>query len=59
MPKSCPAGTFCGRCDQPIRPGEPFEARDILSPSSAGTTVYLHKNLCVKTPFQAAPQLRS
>lgn len=43
---------FCGRCDKPILPGQQYEKRDIASPTSAGTTVYFHKPLCQKTPFQ-------
>jgi hypothetical protein len=49
---------ICGRCDKPILAGQAYENRDIPSPSSAGITVYFHKPLCKKTPFQATQQLR-
>ncbi|WP_406410484.1 hypothetical protein [Streptomyces sp. NBC_01614] len=44
---------ICGRCDKPILAGEEYEKRDIPSPSGAGATLYFHKPLCKKTPFQA------
>jgi hypothetical protein len=46
---------ICGRCDEPILPGEEVEPYDISSPSGAGTTVYLHKVLCTPVPTQTAP----
>ena len=44
---------FCARCDQPIRPDQPYEKRDIPSPSGAGATVYLHAKLCQRVPTQS------
>jgi hypothetical protein len=43
---------ICGRCDKWIRPGVPYETRDITSPSAGGTTIYFHKEICAKKPFQ-------
>lgn len=43
---------FCGRCDEPIRPGEQYTTHDILSPSAGGATVYRHVELCKKVPIQ-------
>ena len=50
------AGVFCGRCDEPILPGEAYEKRAITAPSGPGDTVYFHKPLCVKLPFQSTQQ---
>lgn len=44
---------ICGRCDRPILKGQQYEKRDIPSPSLGGTTVYFHKKICKKTPFQS------
>jgi hypothetical protein len=49
---------ICGRCDKPIRPGQQYEKRDIPSPSTGGDTVYLHRQLCVKVPFQSTQGVR-
>jgi hypothetical protein len=57
-PRGGAGGMICGRCDKPILAGQAYENRDIPSPSSAGITVYFHKPLCKKTPFQATQQLR-
>ena len=43
---------ICGRCDEPILPGQAYEKRNIAAPTGAGDTVYFHKPLCVKLPFQ-------
>lgn len=50
---------ICGRCDQPILPGQQYEKRDIPSPSGPGTTVYFHKPLCEKQPFQTTQVIRN
>lgn len=43
---------ICARCDQPILPGQKSVPYDIPSPSGPGTTVYLHKELCVQVDAQ-------
>ncbi|MFJ9380672.1 hypothetical protein [Streptomyces sp. NPDC101455] len=45
-----PTVNFCGRCDEPIRRDEEFSEHDKLSPSAAGTTIYLHVKGCKKVP---------
>ena len=44
---------ICGRCDEPFLPGQAYEKRNIASPTGAGDTIYFHKPLCVKLPFQS------
>lgn len=46
---------MCARCDQPIRDGEDWEPYDNMSPTGAGSTVFLHKKLCKRPPTQTAP----
>ncbi|WP_328436846.1 hypothetical protein OHA71_06280 [Streptomyces sp. NBC_00444] len=46
---------MCARCDQPIKPGQPYETHDIPRPTGAGATVFLHKRLCPRPPTQTAP----
>ena len=41
---------FCGRCDELIRRDEEFTEHDKLSPSAAGTTIYLHVKDCKRVP---------
>lgn len=41
---------FCGRCGKPIQADEEFTKYDHSSASVAGTTVYLHADLCKKQP---------
>lgn len=48
---------ICGRCDQPILKGQPFEKLEVEAPSRGGDTVYFHKPLCTKAPFQTTPQI--
>lgn len=33
---------ICGKCDQPIRPGQAYTSHDIHSASGAGTTIHRH-----------------
>ncbi|WP_345043380.1 hypothetical protein [Streptomyces sannanensis] len=33
---------ICGRCDQHIRPGEPYTEHPVHAASAAGTTIYRH-----------------
>lgn len=42
-----PMPKFCARRDNPIRPGEEWEPRDVITPTGpGGGTFYLHKKLC-------------
>ncbi|MFI1287471.1 hypothetical protein ACH4VM_02985 [Streptomyces sp. NPDC020792] len=43
---------ICGRCDQPIRDGEPYTAYDIEAASGPGATVYLYVAKCKRVPVQ-------
>jgi hypothetical protein len=43
---------ICGRCDQPIRAGEPHSEHPIDAPSQGGTTVYRHLRGCRRVPTQ-------
>lgn len=36
-------GVICARCQQPILPGEDYEALDKFSDSAAGVTLHVHK----------------
>jgi hypothetical protein len=47
--------TICARCDQPIRDGEPYDEVDKFSPSGAGATLLVHRELCERPPTQTAP----
>lgn len=45
---------FCGRCNQPIQPGEPYETADNVGATGPGAIVYLHKEqLCRRAPHQS------
>lgn len=41
---------ICGRCDEPIRPGQQYSTHE--GASSAGATDHQHLVLCKKTPIQ-------
>jgi hypothetical protein len=43
---------ICGRCDQPIRPGEEYSTHDMPSSSAAGITIYRHVDRCKRVPIQ-------
>ncbi|MFE9764599.1 hypothetical protein ACFYPC_08730 [Streptomyces sp. NPDC005808] len=43
---------ICGRCDEPIRPGQPSTEHPIDSPSLGGTVVYRHVQECRRVPTQ-------
>jgi hypothetical protein len=43
----------CGRCHEPIRPGEPYDRH--IPDSGTAPTVYLHVRICKKVPHQATP----
>ncbi|MFC8201264.1 hypothetical protein ACFUTV_38590 [Streptomyces sp. NPDC057298] len=45
---------ICGRCDQSIRPGQPYTTHDIPSPSGPGATVYRHVAVCKPVPIQTS-----
>ncbi|WP_455356879.1 hypothetical protein [Streptomyces sp. SYSU K217416] len=34
---------ICGKCDQPIKPGEPYRSYDIDRASGAGLTIRQHR----------------
>ncbi|WP_329545582.1 hypothetical protein OG548_14485 [Streptomyces sp. NBC_01356] len=44
---------ICGRCDQPIREGQPHTEHSVDSPSLGGTVVYLHVERCRRVPTQS------
>ncbi|MDH6628757.1 hypothetical protein M2271_006590 [Streptomyces sp. LBL] len=46
---------ICARCDLRILPGDEKPV-DNAAPTGAGTTVYIHKHLCRKTPTQTSPR---
>lgn len=37
---------ICGRCDQPIRPGEPYDVFVMPGASRSGVIVHLHAVSC-------------
>ncbi|WP_329528467.1 hypothetical protein [Streptomyces sp. NBC_01462] len=43
---------ICGRCDEPIRPGQQYSTHVIEGASPAGATTHRHLVLCKKTPIQ-------
>lgn len=45
---------ICARCDRRISPGQ-GRLVDNVPPTGPGTTLYIHKVLCVKPPTQTAP----
>ncbi len=47
---------ICGRCDQPIKPGQKHTTHLIHSNSGAGTTVHRHEDPCPPVPHQT-PQV--
>ncbi|GHH87129.1 hypothetical protein GCM10018793_61740 [Streptomyces sulfonofaciens] len=46
---------ICVRCDQGIRPGEPYDSHIHHGASGPGTTNYSHKQ-CPKRPRRPAPE---
>lgn len=49
---------FCARCDEPIRPGEPYRAVDHPRPTGPGVTVFTHERRCLPAPQQTYPKQR-
>ncbi|MDX3679524.1 hypothetical protein [Streptomyces scabiei] len=45
----------CGRCHQPISPGQGYDTVIPDSGSTAAPTVYLHTKPCKRTPRQTWP----
>jgi hypothetical protein len=48
----------CGRCHEPIKPGDPYNTFSPDTASTAAPTVYLHpaEKQCTRVPHQAAPE---
>jgi hypothetical protein len=46
---------ICARCQGSIKADEEYETHDNPGASAAGSFVYLHKELCRKTPQQTYP----
>lgn len=43
---------ICGRCDEPIRPGQQYSAHVIAGASLGGATVHRHLAPCKRVPIQ-------
>ncbi|MCX3064186.1 hypothetical protein [Streptomyces beihaiensis] len=53
---SAEGGRYCGRCDEPIRPGEASRRFDVFSPSGPGAIIEQHRVCPVPPPpRQTAP----
>lgn len=50
---------ICGRCDKPIRDGEPYTKYEMEGATGAGCTVYRHDSHdCTPLPTQTGPVYR-
>ncbi|MFG2425047.1 hypothetical protein ACGFWD_39300 [Streptomyces sp. NPDC048448] len=49
---------ICGRCDEPIRPGQQYSMHDIPGASLGGATVHRHLALCKRMPIQTVQNSR-
>lgn len=49
---------ICARCDEPIRPDEPYETVERLGATGAGATLYTHKKRCEPVRQQTYPARR-
>lgn len=44
---------ICGRCQKPIKAGEPYD--EFIPDSGSAPTVRLHREECMRAPHQSAP----